>query len=111
MLSTVETHARTLQDNGESEEEEVDLYERLGLQPEADSKQVKTAFRCKGSISSFCVHVVHSRFRFTLVSIVRSRMMFVVYHLPTPQCSILAGSSLSSSTRTKTQATRRSFAR
>jgi len=27
------------------EEEEVDLYERLGLQPEADSREIKTAYR------------------------------------------------------------------
>ena len=37
-------HVGLFQDNGE-EEEEVDLYERLGLQPEATDREIKSAYR------------------------------------------------------------------
>ena len=30
----------------EDEDEDVDLYERLGLQPEASEREIKTAYRC-----------------------------------------------------------------
>jgi len=37
-----------LQDNGDDSEDEVDLYERLGLQPEATDREIKTAYRSFG---------------------------------------------------------------